>query len=179
MSSMAAVIIMGVFTLIMVGVMVFMVIKNYGSGDMREFDERQKLAQGQAAKAALFTIIIYIFAVGLFDVFNEVMWAPFIIEGFIGIALGLSVYASVCIFKDAYVAVRVKPARMLLFIGGICITNMGICLPFFFKGSKGFVTDGLLNIHSMNLICAIMLFIIFWELVAKIYLNRIEEARGE
>lgn len=176
---MTTVIIFGVITLLMVGVIVFMVIKNYGQSSMREYDERQKLAQGQAAKTALFTMVAYILIIGLFDMLNNVTWAPFIIEGFIGIALGLGVYASVCIFKDAYIAVRVKPARMLLFIGGICLMNMGICLPYFLPGTDGFITDGMLNIHSLNLICVILLFVIFWELVLKIYLNKTEEARGE
>lgn len=173
------VIVLLLVVLLMSGMIVFLLLKNGAGTNMREYDERQKLVQGNAAKWGFGVLIAYLFIVGLVDLISDIMWAPFLIEAFIGVMLGLGTYASVCIFMDAYVAISVKPGRILLMLGGICLMNLGICLPYFFDGTDGFITDGMLNLHSLNLMCAIMLFILFWEMVAKIAINKSGEARGE
>lgn len=67
----------------------------------KKYDERQILARYFAYKVSFFTLISYCFVCGVLSIF-KIVWIEFALQIFLGVVLSLTVFAVICIAKDAY-----------------------------------------------------------------------------
>ena len=94
---------MGFYVGIALALVIFLVlflIRNK-NGNKPKFDERQITARNQAYKYAFFTMLVYITVCGFLDTVG-VRWAQLTAMLFIGTMASVTVFAAICIFKDAY-----------------------------------------------------------------------------
>lgn len=129
-----------------------------------EYDERQLLERGNAFKYGFFAMLISLVALLLI---NESGFVTFGISfgSMITIAVGLVVYAVYSIMKDAYLNLNTTNTRYTILIGAVGICNLA-------SGILAAIEDGIDFTSSelgagLNLICGIMLFIVFVALIVK------------
>lgn len=83
-------------------------------GSMRcRYDERQEVVRGRGFKYGFFTMLIYFAAETLFGSFLE-LFADRSVISFIGLCLGVAVYAVYGIWKDAYISLNENPKRVII-----------------------------------------------------------------
>ncbi len=136
---------MGFYVGIALALVIFLVlflIRNK-NGNKPKFDERQITARNHAYKYAFFTLLVYITVCGFLDTVG-VRWAQLTAMLFIGTMASVTVFAAICIFKDAYEAINER--RHISLILWVCIggVNTGTFIMNLVKGVP-FFTDGLLN----------------------------------
>ncbi|MCD8354580.1 MAG: hypothetical protein LUC47_09770 [Clostridiales bacterium] len=134
---------------IIVTLLVFLLIRRIWLGKWRvrsEYDERQKAAQGVAYRNAFWTMVGYMmlgWGLNLFDV--ELSTSPLFL--FVGVLLGVLVYAVSCILLDAYMGLNENPRRWVVVTAVIAAVNL-VC--------------ALCNAHNSavwtaNLLCGLLL----------------------
>lgn len=113
---------LGLISVLFVGIMVKLFVRRRMNPDGREYDERQIAVQGKAYKISYFTLLIALTVGGLlFGFEGKAVCSPFTLV-MISMALSLGVFITICIFKDAYFALRPQRKNMLilfLILGGI------------------------------------------------------------
>ncbi|MCD8052048.1 MAG: hypothetical protein LUE89_10280 [Clostridiales bacterium] len=132
-----------------VTLLVFLLIRRIWQGKWRvgsDYDERQKAAQGVAYRNAFWTMVVYLllgWVLNLFDV--ELSTSPLFL--FVGVLLGVLVYAVSCILLDAYMGLNDNPRRWMVVTAVIAAVNL-VC--------------ALCNAHNSavwtaNLLCGLLL----------------------
>ncbi|MCH5299352.1 MAG: hypothetical protein J1E96_06280 [Ruminococcus sp.] len=146
---------------------------NIRKGKTTQYDERQVLARGAAAKASYAVAIFYMstcFIVELMDL----KWATLSVQMVLGALLSGTVYSVVCIFKNAYFGVKQKGYVTTIVTLIVCaLSNM--YLGFVNLGLREgllFFTDGVLDLGSVFIIGPILLFIIVIALIIKAILEK-------
>lgn len=141
------------------------------------FDERQLLARGKAYKAAFFTQMIYMTAIALLnDIANVKVFMSF--GGmWIGVCISITVFAIVCIIKDAYMSLYENAKGVILMFGIVGMLNLsiGFCK---IKDDDFFIEKGVISVNSVNLIVGIVFVIILLVFCAKLIYdkkNNVEE----
>lgn len=120
-------------------------------------DERQERARGVAFKYGFFTLLISVFLYGCSELVLG-RWCDAMAGGSICVGLGMTVFAVVCIWKDAYLSLRERPRRvipLMLFIG---LGNLAISILRAHEG--GLLEDGILTFRASNLILGVMVLVI-------------------
>lgn len=140
--------------LVLIGVVLWATGRRYQGG--RQYDERQKLAQGKAYKTAFFTMIAYFAAGGMFDLMTGIRWCDLFTFASIGLLLSVWVFAVVCIRLDAYIPFSQNAMRTVWITGAIGLINliigvMNLTIPGYM------IVDGMLTYHCVNLLCGIIL----------------------
>ena len=120
------------------------------------YDERQKAAQGSAYKAAFWTLLIYLFAIALFDLATGVRWCSLFVAGLIGLCLAMGVFSVMCVWSDAYLSIKESPRYMTCLLTALGGINLFIGLWNAF-GGEGVVTDGALNHHISSFLVGLLL----------------------
>lgn len=137
------------------------------------FDERQERARGVAFKYGFFTLLISIFAYGCSEMILG-RWCDAVAGGSLCIGLGMTVFAVVCIWKDAYLSLRERPRQiipMFLFIG---LGNLCISIPRARHG--GLLEDGILTFRAANLILGTMVLVVLAVYLVTALIRRREES---
>lgn len=140
--------------LLLVGVVFFATGRRYQGG--RQYDERQKLAQGKAYKLALFTLIAYLAVGGFFDLMTGIRWCDLFTFVTIGLLLSVMVFAATCIRLDAYIPFSQNAMRTVWITGAIGLMNLitgviNLAIPGYI------IVDGILTYRCVNLLCGILL----------------------
>lgn len=136
---------------------------------INQYDERQKAIQGVAYKVGFFTMFAYFLINGF--VCTEIgNWLPVFHMNFIGIGFGVICYAGYAIFNDAYISINSQPFRYLLSSSSLAVTNY---LCYFINISKEKFNDT----YLANLICAVLLTVIFVMLIIKIIIDKVSAGR--
>ena len=73
----------------------------YSSRKM-QYDERQKYMQSIAYKYGFFTLILATAVNGFIEYYTKSSWGTPLAESFTIICIGLIVFFTICVFKDAY-----------------------------------------------------------------------------
>ena len=146
---------------------------NIRKGKTTQYDERQVLARGAAAKASYAVAIFYMLTCFIVELM-DLKWATLSVQMVLGALLSGTVYSVVCIFKNAYFGVKQKgyvtpivvsiaSALSIMYLG---IVNLGLHegIPFF--------TDGVLDWGSVLFIMPILEFIIVIALIIKAILEK-------
>ncbi|MBQ8856574.1 MAG: hypothetical protein IJ024_00365 [Lachnospiraceae bacterium] len=88
----------------------------------KHYDERQLLIQGKAYKYSFFTLLAYLIGIGVLNVILDRDFATTYVYACIGLCLGLIVYVTYSLFKDAYIGMK-ESANLsvgVAFLVGIC-----------------------------------------------------------
>ena len=118
-----------------------------------EYDEMQKAIRNQGYMYGFYTILIFEAILCLVPSFVRIPAEPIIVH-FLPIFLGITVQASYCIWKDAYVGLNTNLNRYLAVAVIASLINF---LSFFMAWkSDSLVIDGILQAPFVNLLCALM-----------------------
>ncbi len=129
-----------------------------------KYDERQELVRGRGFKYGFLTMLIYQAGVTFFGNILE-GFIELNILSIIGICLGMVVYATYSIWNDGYVAVNENPQRLIIVFGGVSILNLIIGIR---NGIEGKICiNGIVSYGAINVVCGILLLIIFVEMIMK------------
>lgn len=97
----------------------------YSSRKM-QYDERQKYMQSIAYKYGFFTLILATAVNGFIEYYTKSSWGTPLAESFTIICIGLIVFFTICVFKDAYFSYSETPVKNIVqsiflfsLIGGI------------------------------------------------------------
>lgn len=121
----------------------------------REYDERQKLAQGKAYKAAFFTLLIYVALVALLDLGDALPELGIFNILWIGAFLAVAVMATICILLDAYVSYRDNAKRTLWCLVAIGMCNVAPCIMGFLSADAN---PYMARTSVANLCAAVLIF---------------------
>ncbi len=114
------------------------------------YDERQKLAQGRAATAALLCLVIFQLGAAAAQELAGARWFRLLSLSYAGLCVAAAVYGACCIWADAFVPVGESPLRTWL-CSGACLAC--VVLPRLVKGELSRLTeaDGALSAGAMLL----------------------------
>lgn len=143
----------------------------FGSMNQKNsFDERQLLARGQAYKYAFFTMIIYVSAVGLIrELFDVTIFMSFA-GMWIGVCLSITVFAVVCILKDAYMSLYENARGVIMMFTAVGLLNVLVGIRVFVD-KEPLIEDGALATDLINLITGILFLVILVVFVARVIYN--------
>ena len=130
------------FAVVLVLFFVIFIIRNRKNG-APEYDERQITARNLAYKYAFFILLVYCALCGFLDV-TGIKWATLTALLFIGTMASATVFAVICILRDAYEGINERRNTSLVLFGIIGVVNLGTFVMNIVKGVPYF-TDGLLN----------------------------------
>lgn len=136
------------------------------------FDERQERARGQAYKYGFWTLLACLMLYGVSD---EALgrWCDVLTGVMLCGAVAITVFAAVCIVKDAYLSLKEKPRTVMTLFAVITLLNLGIGVLHMLDGSV--VEDGVLTAGAVNLICGVMVLVILVIYMVNYLLARRED----
>ncbi len=165
----------GVMTLTLFAVLALLLKKRGVTEAAEKYDERQRLARGTAFGAAFWVLVAYDLLSMVLTGCFEIRWGDEVGQPFVGVLIAATVFAMVCIAKDAYVSLRKSPREVIVMTSVIGGVNLLLGVMRIVEGE--FLKDGLLGVYSINLCCAVALFAILAFYVANYF--REKRAAGE
>lgn len=139
-----------------------------------KYDERQQLIRGRGFKYGFFTMIVCEALVILFGGILE-MFVERNIISFFGICLGVVVYASYSLWNDGYIALNENPKRLMIVFAVLSLMNIVIGISNILNGTL--IENGIVSYRAVNLICGVMVLIIFIEMIIKYTSGKDSEER--
>ncbi len=136
---------------------VLLILKKAGKLKTYRYDERQKIARGQAYQVGFFTMLIYFFIFGITNGL-ELIWCETFVGCFIGIVLGAGTFAVTAIRKDAYLALN-ENMKSFCVVGGVMIAgNLLSTVTDIMAGDL--IEDGMLSISAVS-----VLIVLLWAVI--------------
>ena len=159
---------LGLFLVAMVGYL----LKKAGKGPVFKYDERQELRRGKAFKYGFVTLLVYDLVMGAAYSDGWPKWCDTLVFQCIGIGIALLVFASYCIWNDAYLSLTEQPKKVTALLAVALLLNV-------VAGAgniayKGILTEGVFNIGTVNLILAVILLVVIAEFLLKLWLDKRE-----
>ncbi len=167
-----AVIVAGVILFIAAAAVAYSMMRRSRGGEQK-FDERQTLARFKAYRAAFWTLVAYLTLNALYASVSGQKWGDAIVEPLTGICAAFTVFVVLCVFSDAYFALNENRRLYLILFAVIAIANGALVILNAASGD-GFITDGALNFHVMNIVVLAMFVILFIALAIKALIARRE-----
>ena len=136
----------------------------------KQYDERQLLIQGKAYKYAFFTLLSYFLSIGILNAVLEKDFATTYVYSLVGLCLGLLVFVTYSLFKDAYIGMNETKnlSAGVAFLVGIC--NAG---PALFNLDKMCV-NGILQITTGQLVMGLTFIYVGIILIVKKQMDKRE-----
>ena len=153
---------------LLVGIILLIVILKATKKDGKikcRYDERQEITRGKAFKYGFFTLIVCNFLYGIGNSLGERVYVDPMAGMFLSICIGITVYASYCIWHESYFSLNENPKRVIIAFVAIGLFNAVIGVHNICDGS--FVEDGVIGFHCTNLICSAVMFVIVGVIAAK------------
>lgn len=130
--------------------------KHYGV-DMNRYDERQKLAQGEAYKYGFYTLLILMF-VHAFVREVGMMFFESVAGEILLILMGVLVWAFVCMKREAYFSLDMQPKKFWIVYCVLGLVNVGFGI-YNISDGDALVENGVLSNSSTNLIVGVFVFL--------------------
>ena len=166
----------GVLTGIVVGLIIaFFIIRfvNRNKKITTEYDEMQKKIRGEGYMYAFYTVMILEAALCVLTMGMELPAEPYVVH-FFAIFVGITVQASYCIWKGAYVGQNTNLPRYIALMAVVSVINL---LSAFMAWRTGnLLTDGKFQGPAVNLLCGLMFAVIGAVGLVKKATDREEEA---
>lgn len=146
-----------------------------------EYDERQILVRGQAYASSTMTMISYFCIYLLLRLLEIKLPVSDDVIIFTGIAIGILVLVTICVWKNAYIAINKNIKRVVLSFSVIALCNayaayVNLTRGFSSAEDTSISSNIFLNVGIINLILVlVMLYVIILSLV-RMYLDNREEA---
>ncbi len=138
-----------------------------------DYDERQRLARGEAFKYGFFTLLAWVVFTSVICEDGMPQWCSLLVLNMTGVGLALLVFGCYCIAKDAYMSLREKPLSMYIVTGVAGFSNLGVALHHFGE-QGGLFEDGKLGLSMVNLILGIVFIVLLAVFFAKMRQNQEE-----
>ncbi len=149
---------------LLVVAIVFAVTKK-GNETKNQFDERQELVRGKGFKYGFFTMMITNAALLFLKILEVALFSNMEVAMTASIVIGVSVFASYCIWNDGYFALNENRKSLLIIFGLIGALNLVIGIGNIFAGV--IIENGALTFRSTNLFCSLMFIVVFVVLLLK------------
>ena len=101
-------------------------------------------------------------------------WCDAMAGGCLCIAVSITVFAVICILKDAYLSLRERPWKIIVLFLALSLFNLGLGTVQLLR--RGLLEDGVLSFRAVNLICGVMTLVILAVYLVNFSLERREEA---
>lgn len=126
--------------------------KRFAAGGKYQYDERQIAEQGKACRWGMYTAVLFSFVLGCAQ--DAGLAVSGIFASTCCIALTMLVFASVCIFKDAYFYTSAQPRfyTWYFLVLGVVATAFGVCSVM----ADGAIIDGVITSKAVMLPIGIM-----------------------
>ena len=163
--------------LVIIIAVVIVIIKQIRGKNKAQFDERQLLARNKAFKYSFIITLIFA-AVYMFTNVFELNWAPAYIQFGLLIVIGMTVFAVVCIFKDAYVAINYKKNIYTYIVSVIALSAIHLYVygRSIASGKPNLFTSGTCSEDSIYLFSGLMFISIGISLIIKKAIDKKGEA---
>ncbi|MCF0116517.1 MAG: hypothetical protein HUJ61_00525 [Bacilli bacterium] len=147
--------------------------KRFPSKEKKQlFDERQLAAQGTAYKAAFWTMLLYYLLYATISGAMGIVWCDEYLGMFLGVIIGITVLAIICIFGDAYFRPDQSKTSVIIIMNVICICQGSIG---FMNLSYGTVIEnGVITGDALQLFILMMCIVLDIAFVIKHYLEQSE-----
>lgn len=137
------------------------------------FDERQIAAQGMAYKWAFWTMLGYYLLYAIICGAMEIVWCDPFLGTFLGVIVGATVFALICVFRDAYFRPDQSRKSEIVIINIICFSQGLIGLMNLFDGTV--IEDGVLSSESLQLFMLLMGLVLDAAFIVKHRMEKREE----
>lgn len=158
------VLILGVVIGLLVVVIILAVTKT-GDDTKNQFDERQELVRGKGFQYGFFAIMISNAVLLFMKAFEIPLFSDLQVAMVLSIVIGVSVFASYCIWNDGYFALNENRKSLLVMFGFIGLLNLVIGIGNIFAGVV--IENGAFTFRSTNLFCSMMFIVVFIMLLLK------------
>ena len=111
------------------------------------FDERQIAAQGMAYKWSFWTMCIYYLLYATICGAAGIVWCDPFLGAFLGVIVGVTVFAVICIFQDAYFSPD-KSRKSEIFVINLLTVCQG-CLGLMNTSKGTFIENGVLSSDTL------------------------------
>lgn len=139
----------------------------------QRFDERQIIAQGTAYKAAFWTMLIYYVLYATISGAAGIVWCDQFLGMFLGVIVGTTVFALICVFRDAYFSPNQSRIAAIIMVNVICISQGIIGFSHLSDGTV--VENGVLSGDAIQLFLLLMGLIIDVAFIVKHHMEKHEE----
>ena len=136
-----------------------------GDDIKNQFDERQELVRGKGFKYGFFTMMISNAALLALKILEISLFSNMEVAMTASIVIGVSVFASYCIWNDGYFALNENRKSLLVMFGFIGLLNLVIGIGNIFAGVV--IENGAFTFRSTNLFCSMMFIVVFIMLLLK------------
>ena len=146
----------GVMIGIMVGLIVAAFVFRYVHRNKKlytEYDEMQKQIRGQGYKYAFYTVLILEAIFCVLTMGMELPAEQYVIHFFV-IFVGVTVQASYCIWKGAYVGLNTNLPRYIILMAVVSVFNLFSAFMAWRSGEL--IVDGKFQGPAVNLLCGLM-----------------------
>lgn len=137
------------------------------------FDERQVAAQGSAYKAAFWTMLCYYMLYAIVSGAAEIVWCDPFLGAFLGVIIGVTVFAIICIFRDAYFRPDQSAASAIVLINLICLCQGVLGVVHLSEGNL--IENGVLSADSLQFFIVLMGLTIDAAILVKHQMEKREE----
>ncbi|MBQ3392983.1 MAG: hypothetical protein IJG52_06220 [Lachnospiraceae bacterium] len=168
--------IIGGMTGIIIGLIVAVFVFRYVHRNKKlytEYDEMQKLIRGEGYKYAFYTVLILEAVLCVLTMGMELPAEPYVVHFFV-IFVGVTVQASYCIWKGAYIGQNTNLPRYIILMAVISVLN--IAGAFMAWKSGELIVDGKFQSPMVNLLCGLMFAVIGIVGLVRKAADREEEA---
>ena len=139
----------------------------------QKYDERQIAAQGAAYKAAFWTMLVYYMLYAIISGAAEIVWCDQFLGIFLGVIVGVTVFALICVFRDAYFRPDQSSASAIILINVICISQ-GI-IGFLHLSDGTVIENGVLSGDAIQLFLLLMGLVLDVAFIVKHRMEKHEE----
>lgn len=136
-----------------------------GDTTKNQFDERQELVRGKGFKYGFFTMMITNATLIFLNILEIPLFSNMEVAMTASIVIGVSVFASYCIWNDGYFSLNENRKSLLIMFGFIGLLNLVSGIGNIFTG--GVIENGAFTFRSTNLFCSLMFIVIFIMLLLK------------
>ena len=155
------------------GILIAAAAKSKPKKKKQVFDERQIAAQGMAYKWAFWTMFGYYLLYATICGAMEIVWCDPFLGAFLGVIVGATVFALICVFRDAYFRPDQSRKSEIVVINIICFSQGLIGLMNLFDGTV--IEDGVLSSESLQLFMLLMGLVLDAAFIVKHRMEKREE----
>lgn len=138
------------------------------------YDERQEIVRGKAFKYGFFSMMICNIILGLGpDILETELPMVNSITMFLGVAVGVIVFATYAIWNEGYFGLNERPKGMLMLFAFIAAINAFTSIMNGLDGNL--VADGILQMGFLSVICSVMFVIVFGVVLIKSIVRKNED----
>ena len=138
-----------------------------------KFDERQITAQGSAYQWAFWVMLVYYILYATVSGAAEIVWCDQFLGMFLGVIVGVTVFALICIFRDAYFRPDQSKASAMLMINILGISQGSLGLMHLSDGTV--IENGVLSADALQLFVLLMMLVLDVAFLVKRRMEKREE----